>query len=555
MKEYTTAMQQKISQFMSRFSLRTIIISIVLLTTTISLILSTFYLQKYVVQNEYKHAKDKMSTIAKIFATDEQVKKALIQDKTSKDIQDLSLEVAKISNMDFIVVLDKKLIRLSHPNPDVIGKPFSDLDDARQALNGDAHFSQKKGVLGDGIRFFVPVKDDNNQIIGVICAGITLDTLQGEIHNLQAKITLILLIGLFVGIIGALISSTAIKRILLGLEPQDISRLVQENKWINDEINEGIIAVNDKKEITLINQAAHSLLSSIDSSFQLTMHQKIDERLFAAFFNHCFETQSKQTDQELLLHTTTLIATTSPITVNKVFNGAVITFRDQSEMYQLIHTLSGSQQYIEALRAQTHEFMNKTHVIMGLIEQKKYDLVQDYIQQISQDYQKEIGYVTELIHSPVIAGFILGKINEAQEQQVTLTLNPYSFLPDLKLDDTVHQVIQIVGNLLDNAIDATKEEMIKNVNLLITYEMEGNILIIEVIDSGCGIQTSDVEQLFQKGFSTKGMGRGYGLHAIYRIVNEHGGLIDITNNEDTGATVYIELPLKQKGGQNERSNY
>ncbi|UUV98338.1 ATP-binding protein [Vagococcus luciliae] len=536
-------MQQKISQFMSRFSLRAIIIFIVLLTTLSSLVLSSLYIEHYVVQNEYKHAKDKMSTIAKVFATDEQVKDALIQDKTSKDIQALSLEVATISNMDFIVVLDKELIRLSHPNPDVIGQPFSDLDDARKTLNGESHFSQKKGVLGDGIRFFVPVKDDNNHIIGVICAGITLNTLQGEINNLQAKITLILLIGLFVGIIGAIISSTAIKRILLGLEPQDISKLVQEKQWINDEINEGIIAINKDQEITLINQAAFNLLTSIDPSFRLIKNEVIDPRLYTIFFKECFTLQHKQTDQELLLHTTTLIATTSPITVNKVFNGAVITFRDQSEMSQLIHTLSGSQQYIDALRAQTHEFMNKTHVIMGLIEQKKYDLVQDYIQQISHDYQKEVGYVTDIIKSPAIAGFILGKINEAKEQNVNLTLDPSSFLPDLTIDDTVHHIIQILGNLLDNAIDATKEETIKNVNLLITYEMEGSILIIEVIDSGCGIQHTDVEQLFQKGFSTKGIGRGYGLHAIYRIVNEHGGLIDITNNDDIGATVYIELPL------------
>lgn len=543
MKEHPITMQQKISQFMSRFSLRAIIIFIVLLTTLISLVLSSLYIEHYVVQNEYKHAKDKMSTIAKVFATDEQVKDALIQDKTSKDIQALSLEVATISNMDFIVVLDKELIRLSHPNPDVIGQPFSDLDDARKTLNGESHFSQKKGVLGDGIRFFVPVKDDNNHIIGVICAGITLNTLQGEINNLQAKITLILLIGLFVGIIGAIISSTAIKRILLGLEPQDISKLVQEKQWINDEINEGIIAINKDQEITLINQAAFNLLTSIDPSFRLIENEVIDPRLYTIFFKECFTLQHKQTDQELLLHTTTLIATTSPITVNKVFNGAVITFRDQSEMSQLIHTLSGSQQYIDALRAQTHEFMNKTHVIMGLIEQKKYDLVQDYIQQISHDYQKEVGYVTDIIKSPAIAGFILGKINEAKEQNVNLTLDHSSFLPDLTIDDTVHHIIQILGNLLDNAIDATKEETIKNVNLLITYEMEGSILIIEVIDSGCGIQHTDVERLFQKGFSTKGIGRGYGLHAIYRIVNEHGGLIDITNNDDIGATIYIELPL------------
>lgn len=549
-------MQQKFSQLMSRFSLKSIIIFIVLLTTLISLILSSIYLERYVVQNEYRYAKDKMSTIAKVFATDEQVKNALINDETSKNIQELSLEIAKLSNMDFIVVLDKELIRLSHPDPNAIGQHFSDLDDARRALNGDAHFSQKKGILGDGIRFFVPVKDENHRIIGVICAGITLDTLQSDISNIQIKVALILLIGLVIGIIGALISSKAIKHILLGLEPGDISRLVQEKQLINDEINEGIIAINKDKDITLINQAAVNLLTSLDSSFQLAENNKIDTQLYTVFFKKCFTSKQKQTDQELLLNTTTFIATTSPVMIHNVFNGAVVTFRDQSEMSQLIHTLSGTQQYIDALRAQTHEFMNKTHVIMGLIEQEKYDLVQEYIQQISHDYKQEVGYVTDIIKSPAIAGFILGKINEAKEQTVSLTLNPTSFLPDLEMDNYVHKIIQILGNLLDNAIDATKNQHTKQITLSLSYEVEGHILIIEVIDSGYGIQSSDIDKLFQKGFSTKGAGRGYGLHAIYRIVNEHGGLIDITNNNDnTGATVYIELPLSRKGEKNERSNY
>lgn len=547
-------MLQRMSKFISRFSLQTIIISIVLLTTFISLILSSLYIEHYVIKNEYKHAEDKMATIANIFATNDQVKQALLTDKKSQSIQELSLEVAKVSNMDFIVVLDKNLIRLSHPDPNVIGRPFSNLEDARKALHGESHFSQKTGILGEGIRFFVPVRDDNNDIIGVICAGITLNTLQGDIKHLQSTITFILLIGLIIGIIGAIISSKAIKRILLGLEPSDISRLVQEKQLINDEINEGIIAINSDKEITLVNEAAHRLLSSIDSSFKLNETVKLDNELFSLFFLTCFQTKEKQIDQELAVQSKTFIATTSPIMTNQVFNGAVATFRDQSEMSQLIHTLSGSQQYIDALRAQTHEFMNKTHVIMGLVEQENYDLVQTYIQQITHDYKKDVGYVTEIIKSPAIAGFILGKINEAQEQTVTLTLNPSSFLPDLKMDSCVHQIIQILGNLLDNAIDATRKQQTKLITLSISYEIEGHVLIIEVIDSGCGIQTTDVSNLFKKGFSTKGESRGYGLYAISRIVADHEGLIDIKNNEEIGATVYIELPLKEEGETNERPN-
>lgn len=546
-------MKQKLKQFFSRISLQTIIIAIVTLTIFISLISTSFFIQDYVVKNEYTDAKDKMETIAKIFATNEQVKEAIMNDEQASVIQNLSLEVAKLSDLDFIVVLDKDLIRLSHPDSSAIGKPFSNIEDATKALNGTEHFSTREGVLGDGLRFFVPVKDDEGNIIGVICAGMTISTIDAEMYGLQKRISLGLLLGLAIGIIGAIISSKTIKSILFGLEPKDIASMVTEKNLINDEINEGIIAIDQHHTITLANHAAKYMLHEVD--INLVEQTMIDEDIFNLLFRHCFNSQKKETDQEVTLHHLSLIASISPIFNNKVFNGAVVTFRDQSEMTQLMHTLSGSQQYIDALRAQTHEFMNKTHVIMGLIEQKDYNSVQAYIKQISHDYKKEVGFVTDMIKSPAIAGFIIGKINEASEQDVTIILDNQSFLPELAMTDTIHEVVQILGSLIDNAIDATKGQMIKQINLFILYESEGDILIIEVKDTGQGILTESSDMIFQKGFSTKGENRGYGLSALSQIMKQHDGTIDIQPNKPHGTIFYIELPGIKKGAYNENTYY
>lgn len=536
-----------------RFSLRVIIIFIVTFSTLISLIASGLLIKNYVIKQELKRTKDKISSVARITASQGEVIEALEHKTAEINIQEISLAIAKAANVDFVVVLDKELIRLSHPDADVIGQPFSNIPDAKRALEGESHFSTEDGVLGKGTRFFEPIKNKSGEIIGVVCIGLISKTIDTDISDAQSKLIYGLLLGLGVGVIGATYGAYRIKKILFNLEPYEIANLLYDKEVVENEITECILAINLEREVILLNKEASLLLKKIDSSFEIELNKKIPDEIFETLFNATFEKREKSKDQTITLGDIEIIANMSPIFSNEIFSGGVVTFRNQSELTHLVQQLSGTEQYIDSLRAQTHEFMNKMQVIMGMIELKQYDQVTSYMQDLHKNYQSDVGYITDKIKSPAIAGYLLGKVNEAEEKKINFTIMPESYLPELKTDTDIHDLLQILGNILTNAFDAVTFKNDKQVFLLIKHEEEGQIIMLDVMDSGTGISEEIKHQIYDNRFSTKTHDRGYGLYLVKKIVVARKGIIEFSAVEDGGTHFYVEFPMI--GEENDHTNY
>lgn len=536
-----------------RFSLRVIIIFIVIFSTLISLIASGLLIKNYVIKQELKRTKDKISSVARITASQGEIIESLEHKPAEIDIQEISLAITKAANVDFVVVLDKELIRLSHPDADVIGQPFSNIPDAKRALEGDSHFSTEDGVLGKGTRYFEPIKNKSGEIIGVVCIGLISKTIDTDISDAQSKLIYGLLFGLGVGVIGATYGAYRIKKILFNLEPYEIANLLYDKEVVENEITECILAINLDREVILLNREASLLLKKIDGSFEIGLNQKIPDEIFEALFNATFDKREKSKDQTITLGDIEIIANMSPIFSKEIFSGGVVTFRDQSELTHLVQQLSGTEQYIDSLRAQTHEFMNKMQVIMGMIELKQYDQVTSYMQYLHKNYQSDVGYITDKIKSPAIAGYLLGKVNEAEEKKINFTIMPESYLPELKTDTDIHELLQILGNILTNAFDAVTAENNKQVFLLMKYEEEGQIIMLDVMDSGTGISEEITHQIFDNRFSTKNHDRGYGLYLVKKIVTAKKGIIEFSALADGGTHFYVEFPVI--GEENDHTNY
>lgn len=536
-----------------RFSLRVIIIFIVIFSTLISLIASGLLIKNYVIKQELKRTKDKISSVARITASQGEIIESLEHKPAEIDIQEISLAITKAANVDFVVVLDKELIRLSHPDADVIGQPFSNIPDAKRALEGDSHFSTEDGVLGKGTRYFEPIKNKSGEIIGVVCIGLISKTIDTDISDAQSKLIYGLLFGLGVGVIGATYGAYRIKKILFNLEPYEIANLLYDKEVVENEITECILAINLDREVILLNREASLLLKKIDGSFEIGLNQKIPDEIFEALFNATFDKREKSKDQTITLGDIEIIANMSPIFSKEIFSGGVVTFRDQSELTHLVQQLSGTEQYIDSLRAQTHEFMNKMQVIMGMIELKQYDQVTSYMQYLHKNYQSDVGYITDKIKSPAIAGYLLGKVNEAEEKKINFTIMPESYLPELKTDTDTHELLQILGNILTNAFDAVTAENNKQVFLLMKYEEEGQIIMLDVMDSGTGISEEITHQIFDNRFSTKNHDRGYGLYLVKKIVTAKKGIIEFSAVADGGTHFYVEFPVI--GEENDHTNY
>lgn len=529
-----------------KLSLQSTIIVVVTAATLVSLVVSAVLIRNYVIAKEFENTKEKIANIANLAAESSIVKDGLLGLVEQDEVQDYAQMVVDTTNVDFVVVLDTNMIRLSHPDETVIGETFSNVKDAKKALSGKSHYSEQIGVLGDGYRYFTPVFNSSGEVIGVVCVGLTMDTINRDVSDAQWKILVGLGLGLIVGVIGAIFLAQKIKSILFGLEPSEIATRLSEKEIIENEVSEGILAISSNQEIVLVNREAIKMFAQSDIQQEIKLGVHLDEVLYSVLFEQVFETKEKLKDQALYLSGIEVIASVAPIFIEGDFSGAVATFRDQSEMQNLIHELSGTEQYIDSMRAQTHEFMNKMHVILGLIELEKYSEVTSFIRQLNNDYQEEVGYITEKIKVPAIAGFLLGKINEAKEQGVEIILEEQSFLPELKTGESIHLLLQIMGNLLDNAKEAVAHTLDKRVTLLVSYDLEGQILIIKVTDSGQGIAADIQAKMFERGFSTKGEHRGYGLNLIQTIVTNHQGFIEVKSQQNQGTTFYIELPYEME---------
>ncbi|KRN86315.1 ATP-binding protein [Carnobacterium maltaromaticum] len=529
-----------------KLSLQSTIIVVVTAATLVSLVVSAVLIRNYVIAKEFENTKEKIANIANLAAESSIVKDGLLGLVEQDEVQNYAQMVVDTTNVDFVVVLDTNMIRLSHPDETVIGETFSNVKDAKKALSGKSHYSEQIGVLGDGYRYFTPVFNSSGEVIGVVCVGLTMDTINRDVSDAQWKILVGLGLGLIVGVIGAIFLAQKIKSILFGLEPSEIATRLSEKEIIENEVSEGILAISSNQEIVLVNREAIKMFAQSDIQQEIKLGVHLDEVLYSVLFEQVFETKEKLKDQALYLSGIEVIASVAPIFIEGDFAGAVATFRDQSEMQNLIHELSGTEQYIDSMRAQTHEFMNKMHVILGLIELEKYSEVTSFIRQLNNDYQEEVGYITEKIKVPAIAGFLLGKINEAKEQGVEIILEEQSFLPELKTGKSIHLLLQIMGNLLDNAKEAVAHTLDKRVTLLVSYDLEGQILIIKVTDSGQGIAADIQAKMFERGFSTKGEHRGYGLNLIQTIVTNHQGFIEVKSQQNQGTTFYIELPYEME---------
>ncbi|CBL90978.1 Two-component sensor histidine kinase, malate [Leuconostoc inhae] len=521
-----------------------IIIGIVVMATVISLGTTGILLQQVIEKNERENINLRLKSTAQIAASDPIIIRGLSLNASKSDkssVQIYAQRLANTANIDFVVVVNDDLYRLSHPNDKQIGKKFSSPQDARQTLQGKAHFSTKVGVLGLGYRYFDPVYDANHDIIGLVSVGLTEDTIARSIKTARRPIFVGLTVGLLIGIVGAIFLAKWIKKILLDMEPYVIAKKLVEKNTIENSMMEGLLAIDDQQTIIAKNMAADQLLPGIGN---------IGDHLPVEIFQTFFVVPEKNSDthpNRVLFKTRAYLYSVAQLVSPAV--GSLLLFRDITDFKEIVAELDGTKQYAQALRAQTHEFMNKLQAITGLIELKKYDEVNKLIPQLTSDYQQNIGYIMARVKMPVIAGFLIGKVNYAHEHEIILNIGESSCLPKLDiLRREVTNIIKILGNIIDNAVDALSDSDIaqKKIDLLLRYDDEGETLVITIEDNGAGIASDQFSNILTIGFSTKGHGRGFGLTTVNAIITDHQGVFDIQSTLNIGTKVYIEYPLRSR---------
>lgn len=272
----------------------------------------------------------------------------------------------------------------------------------------------------------------------------------------------------------------------------------------------------------------------------------INEYMPTSTLRRVLKTGEAELDEEQELKGITLLTNRVPVIVDQKTVGAVATFRDKTEISQLAEQLTGVRLYADALRAQSHEFMNKLHVILGMIHLRQYESLAAYISEIVGHSKDEIGFISRKVKDPVLAGFLIGKLSNAREEGAELVFTSDLYLPEPEEADITHELITIIGNLIDNSLAAVEKSSSKQISIDFDYGDE--ILTVEVKDAGAGMSDVVQSRIFQKGFSTKGENRGLGLFLVKESLEKLNGEMEISSKVGHGTRIAVYIPYKSKGG-------
>jgi two-component system CitB family sensor kinase len=204
---------------------------------------------------------------------------------------------------------------------------------------------------------------------------------------------------------------------------------------------------------------------------------------------------------------------------------------------------------MEALRAQEHEYANRLHTVGGLLDLGEPEQARAFISGISDSSQSLGEGLRARIEPPELAALILAKITIAAEQDVHLAVSEDSRLrePGLATED----LLTIVGNLVDNAVDAVSGLPGPRTVTLTLDDSSG--VFIAVTDSGPGVPAEEVDDVVRDGYTTKeakpgkpGLRRGIGLALVTRIVRRAGGTMDVFAGP--GGRFEVWVPRSEDGG-------
>lgn len=469
---------------------------------------------------------------------------AFDRENPSESIQPIVEKIRQQTGAEFIVVGNEDGIRYSHPKESEIGKKMMGGDSERALEEGEYYISEARGSLGLSMRGKSPIFNEDGDIIGVVSVGYLVEDIEKQVFRVVSKELYISLLAFIASIIGSYLLSKSIRKDTLGLEPYEIANLYKEKNAVLHSVQEGILSINDQGMIASMNQRAKSLLGISGS----VRHFKIDGLFPTSQLYEVLQTGEPQFDKEMTWKGKTIIVSCTPIMDEKRVRGVVASFREKTEIEQMINTLSEMKTYSEELRAQTHEFTNKLYALSGLLQLGEYEEAIKMIQGETSELEFQNQIVFQQIKDTKVQVILIGKLGKASEKKILFEIDSESYIEKLPEHINLSQLTLILGNILDNAFEAVYGIKLPSIKFFATDL--GEDIIFEVSDNGKGISDEDMPALFERGFTSKeGQSpRGYGLSNANNAVQELGGIIEVQNGkENTVFTVY--LPKKPLGGE------
>ncbi|HEY4019402.1 MAG TPA: sensor histidine kinase [Pseudonocardiaceae bacterium] len=523
----------------AKLSTRILVSQMVILVVTMCI---GFFLYAWVTSNQLDgQYQQRALSIAQTVASMPEVRDALLAEDVSQHstVQQLAATIQRSTGATFIVVINRSGVRLTHPTPELIGQRVTE---PIHVLDGQTYVDVDPGSLGPSADGFAPVFGPHGTVVGEVSAGIKETQVNDALWHELPWIALWTVLALGIGAVAALLLARQLKRTTFGLELHEIARLLQEREAMLHGVREGVITFDPTGYVTLINDEARRLIGLQTDA----LGKGLDELLPEGRLREVLSGESTGPDQLVLTANHRLVVNRMAVNLAGRRLGAVVTLRDRTEVDELMRELTSSRGLTDALRAQQHEFANRMHTVAGLLELGRTTEAMAFLTETRGAVEGFAETVSARIGHPVVAALIVAKATVAAERAVTLLLSDVSRVSQTLPDPSFSQaIVTILGNLIDNAIDAASLGP-HPAHVTVRLVQTEHDLTIRVSDTGTGIPQGASLSIFREGFSTKqsvaGAGRGIGLALVQQVTNRIGGTITVTDGP--GPVFTVVLPLQ-----------
>ena len=500
-------------------------------------------------ENTYEETGHRMLAVAGTVAASDTVRTAAAAPAAGGGTDTTALQayaqnVMDRVGVDFVTIMDTDRTRLTHRNPEQIGKPY--IGSVDQALRGESFTETYTGTLGPSVRAITPVHDDAGNVTALVAAGITVDRVGiardarlPELFGIDAA-------ALAVGALASYLLSRYLRRITHDLGPAELAHMFTFYDSALHSVREGLLLHDTRGRLVLYNDEAAAMLglpprgagpevpdlSALPGPLASLLRSGRDAR-----------EEIQLTGERILIVNQS--PAVSPGTNGRRF-GTVTTLRDCTDVESLTGELASLRTLADALSAQAHEHANRTHTLVSLIELGRGDEALRFATADLEQSQHLHDEVLAEVEEPAVTALLMGKAAQARERGISLEIMvDGESMPFSGGGVEPVELVAIIGNLLDNAFDAAAAEV------QLQLGTAGGTLHIAVRDDGPGVDPEIFEHIFEQGFSTKELppgrtaGRGIGLALVRQAVNRLHGDIRVFPGE--GAWFQVDLPVPSPG--------
>lgn len=452
-------------------------------------------------------------------------------------------------DIDVISVVGSNNVRLYHSNHDLIGTLYDGAMPDFEKNTEEYYAVNESGPSGTQRRAYAAIYDEEGNYVGFVMAIMLMKNIRQEtLQTLFIFFLITILAILFERLISAELSGK-IRESLLGYEPDVFSVMYQIRDTILESLDEGVIAIDTHGNIQFANRAALLMLGEHTYTSDAVVGRSLQDISNGTVLLHALSQGEKELNvQERGLADVDVLIDRIPLKEEGGTIGTIGILHNRAEYTKLMEDLSGTRYLVDSMRANNHDFTNKLHVILGLIQMGMYDKATSYIENITIVQRATISKIMNAVKEPSVAALLIGKSARASELNIKFILHEGCYYSSADMHLPAEALITVIGNLLDNALDAmnqgndsydTPKELLFGI-----YSRPGAVLIT-VDDTGTGISEENLPHIFENGFSTKGIGRGTGLYHVKSLIESLGGSITVESQAGAGSSFSVSFTEKR----------